>query len=233
MKSFGPRACALAFAGFALAVAAASVPRANGAGQILAPDKGTFRITINGQPAGKEDFEISLSGGDWLARGTTETQTPNGNEHISGTLQIHADGTPSRYEWSTQGQKKAGAVVTFNGAAALIELRSEGKQPYTQQFSFGSPQIVVLDNNLYSQYEVLAALYDRDKGGMQTFSVLVPQELTPGMVTVQSLGQQEWNGKKLEELRVNSEDLEIDLFLDGKKLVRLVAPASNAEIIRQ
>ena len=53
------------------------------------------------------------------------------------------------------------------------------------------------------------------------------------MVTVQSLGPQDWNGKKLEELRVDSEDLEIDLFLDGKKLMRLVAPSSNAEIVRQ
>ena len=174
-----------------------------------------------------------MSGGDWIARGAAETQTPNGNEHISGTLQIHADGTPARYEWSTQGQKKAGAVITFNGTAASIELRSDGKQPYTQQFAFGSPEIVVLDNNLYSQYEVLAGLYDRDKGGAQTFSVLVPQELTPGMVTVESLGQQDWNGKKLEELRVSSEDLEIDLFLDGKKLMRLVAPSSNAEVVRQ
>jgi hypothetical protein len=233
MKGARLRICApAAVAGFALVLTVASISRAKG-GPILAPDKGTFRITLNGQAAGKENFEISSNGGDFLARSNSEVQTPGGNEQVSGTLQIHADGTPARYEWSAQGQKKAGAVITFNGAAALIELRSDGKQPYTQQFSFASPQIVVLDNNLYSQYEVLAGLYDRDKGGAQTFSVLVPQELTPGMVTVESLGQQDWNGKKLEELRVNSEDLEIDLFLDGKKLMRLVAPSSNAEVIRQ
>jgi len=33
-------------------------------------------------------------------------------------------------------------------------------------------------------------------------------------------------------LRVRTEDNEIDLYLDGQKLMRLVAPAANAEIVR-
>ncbi len=92
---------------------------------------------------------------------------------------------------------------------------------------------MVLDNNLYHQYIVLARLYDYDKRGPQTFSVLVPQELTPGTVTVESMGTQDIEGKKLEQLRVKTEDLEVNLFLDGQRLVRIAAPASNAEIIRQ
>ena len=109
----------------------------------------------------------------------------------------------------------------------------EGRRPFTQQFTFGSAQIAVLDNNLYYQYAVLARLYDRDKKGAQTFSVLVPQELTPGSLTVESLGQQNaGGGKKLEELLVKTEDLEVDLYLDGDKLVRIVAPSNNAEIDR-
>jgi hypothetical protein len=91
----------------------------------------------------------------------------------------------------------------------------------------------VLDNNLYHQYALLARLYDWDKKGAQTFSVLVPQEMTPGTVTVDSMGEQELSGKKVQELRVRTEDNEIDLFLDGPKLMRVVAPAANAEIIRE
>jgi hypothetical protein len=63
--------------------------------------------------------------------------------------------------------------------------------------------------------------------------VLVPQEMTPGTVTVDSMGEQVVNGQKVQELRVRTEDNEIELFLDGLKLVRLVAPAANAEIIRE
>jgi hypothetical protein len=201
---------------------------------LFTPDKGNFKIMVSGQPAGKEEFELSPNGGDWIVKGNSEIQSIDGVTHVSGTLQLHADGTPASYEWSTQGAKKASSTVTFAGPVATIELRLEGRRPFTQQFTFNSPQIVVLDNNLYYQYAVLAGLYDREKKGVQTFSVLVPQALTPGSVTVESLGEQNSNsGKKLEELVVKTADLEVDLFLDGARLVRIVAPSSNAEIVRQ
>ena len=57
--------------------------------------------------------------------------------------------------------------------------------------------------------------------------------MTPGSVTVESLGQKDVSGKKLEELQVKTEDLELDLYLDGQRLVRIVAPSANAEIVRR
>jgi len=196
-------------------------------------EKGKFRILVNGQEVGKEEFEIGSNGGDWIARGTSDVQTSEGMTQVTGTLELHADGTPVRYEWSTQAAKKAGATVTFNGPVATIELHSEGARPFTQQFTFATPQIAVLDNNLYYQYAILARLYDKSKKGEQSFAVLVPQELTPGSVTVESIGTQDIDGKKLEELQVKTEDLEVDLYLDGDRLVRIVSPSTNAEIIRE
>jgi len=196
-------------------------------------EKGDFRILVGGQPAGKEDFEISPGNGGWIVRGNSEIQTADGTTHVSGTLELHADGTPARYQWSTDGAKKASAAIVFNGPTASIELHIGDARPFTQQFTFDSPKVVVLDNNLYHQYIVLAHLYNYDKGGPQAFSVLVPQELTPGTVTVESMGTQDIDGKKLDELNVKTEDLEINLLLDGPRLVRIVAPASNAEIVRQ
>jgi hypothetical protein len=196
-------------------------------------DKGKFRIMVNGQQVGKEEFEIGPSGSDWIAHGSAEIQSPQGNTHVTGTLTIHPDGTPSRYEWATQGAKKASAVIGFNGMSATVELQLQGARPFTQQFTFTSPLVVVLDNNLYHQYEILAHLYDWQKKGAQSFSVLVPQELTPGTLTVDSMGEQELSGKKVEELRVRTEDNELDLYLDGPKLMRVVAPAASAEIIRE
>jgi hypothetical protein len=207
---------------------------ASKAQSLFTPDKGSFKVLVNGQQMGKEEFEIGPSGGDWVAKGTSEIQTTDGMTRVSGTLQLHGDGTPVNYEWSTQGAKKASATIGFNGPTATIELRLEGRRPFTQAFTFESPQIVVLDNNLYYQYAVLARLYDRDKKGVQTFSVLVPQELTPGSVTVESLGDQPGaGGKKFEELVVKTEDLEVDLYIDSGHLVRIVAPSTNAEILRQ
>jgi len=201
---------------------------------LFSPDKGKFKILVNGQVAGKEEFEIAPSGDDWVAQGSTELPSAAGATHVHGSLVFHADGTPARYEWSMQGPKKASATVVFNGATADVELRLEGARPFTQQFTFGSSRVAVLDNNLYHQYAILARLYDWNQKGAQTFSVFVPQEMTPGTVTVESLGKQEaGSGAKLEELRVRTEDLEVDLFLDSTRLVRLVVPSSNAEIVRE
>jgi hypothetical protein len=224
----------VAIFGAAASVLAVAAKGAAKSLSLFTADKGSFKILVNGQQMGKEEFEVSPSGGDWVAKGTSEVQTTDGMTHVSGTLQLHADGTPVSYEWSTQGAKKASATIGFSGPTATIDLRLEGRRPFTQQFTFESPQIAVLDNNLYYQYGVLARLYDREKKGVQTFSVLVPQELTPGSVTVESLGEQNSNGgKKLEELVVKTEDLEVDLFLDGARLERIVAPSTNAEIVRQ
>jgi hypothetical protein len=199
----------------------------------LVADKGTFKILVSGQQIGKEEFTIAPNGSDWTAHGNTDIQSPKGNTHVTGSLVVHADGVPVRYEWSTQGTKKASATIAFTGVTANVELHLEGARPFTQQFTFAAPLVVVLDDNLYYQYTFLARLYDWDKKGEQSFAVLVPQEMTPGTVTVDSMGEQVVNGQKVQELRVRTEDNEIDLFLDGPKLVRLVAPAANAEIIRE
>lgn len=186
-----------------------------------------------GQQVGKEEFEIAPNGANWVARGTSEVKTGEGISRVTGTLEMHGDGTPVHYDWSTQGMKKAAAAISFNGATAMIELRVDGARPFTQQFTFHSQPIVVLDNNLYDQYGVLARLYDWNKKGAQTFSVLVPQEMTPGSVTVQSLGSKDVEGKKLDELQVKTEDLELDLYLENQRLMRIDAPNANAEIVRE
>lgn len=201
---------------------------------VLAAEKGKFKVLVNGKQAGKEEFEISPNGDEWVARGSAEVQSPDGTTvHISSTLRLRPDGSPARYEWSTQGAKKASAAVEFSAGTATIELHLENAKPFTQQFFFNSPRVVILDNNLFHQYAILARLYDWQKKGPQTFSVLVPQSMAPGTVTVEATGKQDVGGAKLELLRVRSEDLEINLYLDGLRLVRIVSPASGAEVIRE
>lgn len=209
--------------------------RDSAASSPFTPDKGKFRISTNGQVIGTEEFEIRPTGDHWLAQGNTELKPAQGAAtRVTSRLTLQPDGTPASYNWSTEGAKKASADITFQGNVATIILHVEGAKPFTQQFTFSSPQVVILDNNAYHQYEILARLYDRDKRGAQTFNVLVPQEVTPGNVTVESLGESSAGGAKLEELRVKTEDLEIDLYLDSnRRLMRLVAPASNAEVIRE
>jgi hypothetical protein len=205
------------------------------AATVLAPDKGKFRILLEGQVVGGEEFEISPSGETWIARGSTTAHVPGGGEvKATGQLKLAADGTPIRYEWNAQTQKKGSGAVDFTNGTAKSAIDLGGKSPFTQDFTFPSPRVVVLDNNLYYQYAVLAQLYDWKASGKQEFSVLIPQDMTPGSVSVESLGPQQVAGAKYEALRVTSPDLEILLYLDaGRRLMRVDVPSSKATIERE
>ena len=110
----------------------------------------------------------------------------------------------------------------------------QGARPFEQTLSFNTPLVAVLDNNLYHQYAVLARVYDWSKRGAQTFPVLIPQELTPGTITVESTGSASADGKSYEGLKVTTSDLEILLLLDNNhRLMRLEVPAAKVSVIRE
>jgi len=201
----------------------------------LLPDKGKLNILLDGKSIGREEFEIQSSGPGWVAKGSTTLQTPNGQSaKVTGNLTLQADGIPVSYDWTSQTDKANSAHVDFVNGVAKTTLQVQGAHSFTQENSFGSPLILVLDNNLYHQYEILAHLYDWSKHGAQSFSVLIPQQLTPGTITVNSAGSATADGKSFELLKVTTTDLEIDLYLDSNhKLHRLEVPASKVAVVRE
>lgn len=202
--------------------------------QSLAPDKGKFRDKVNGRQVGTEEFEIASDAGGWVARATAEIKGDNGpSTRITSLLRLRADGTPLHYEWTTDGPKKASSTVDFDNGTATIQLLLPGKHPFTQQLFFKTPRVAILDDNLYHQYAILSALYDWSRKGAQDISVLIPQEMTPGSVTMEALDPEESGGKSLIRLRVHSQDLELTLYFDGPRLVRISVPSANAEIVRE
>jgi hypothetical protein len=201
---------------------------------VFAPDKGKFTIQLNGTNVGHEQFEIAPSGGGWSVHSSTELKAPDSPEaHISGTLTMQSDGAPISYEWTSQTEKTNSARILFANGVAKITLQMQGAHPFEQDLTFGSPLIAVLDDNLYYQYAVLARIYDWSKGGTQNLPVLIPQELTPGSITVESAGSVSSGGKTYDGLRVTTTDLEVDLFLDSNhRLVRLEVPSAKVSVVR-
>jgi hypothetical protein len=208
-----------------------AVPAATG---VVSADRGKFRIFSDGQQVGTEEFSVSPSGADWISRGSAEIKVAGApTSQVSGELRLAADGRPLSYQWTSQGPKKNSGAIVFEGNTAKMELRAESGAPFTQEFQFDSPQVVILDNNLYHHYALLARRFDWNAKGVQTFSVLIPQDLTPGTVTVEWAGPRDLDGIKTELLRVRSSDLEIELYVTEGKLVRMIVPESKAEIRRE
>ncbi len=202
---------------------------------VFSPDKGKFRIVINGQQVGSEEFEISASGDAWTERSSMSAHAPGGGDiKATGQLKLAPDGAPIRYDWSAEAQKKATGTVEFVNGTAKCSADLGAASPLRKDFTFTSPLVAVLDNNLYYQFGVLARLYDWKAGGKQTFPVLIPQDMVPGSISVESLGPQEAGNRKYEALRVSSPDLEIMVYLDAShRLMRLEVPSSNVVIERE
>lgn len=129
-------------------------------------------------------------------------------------------------------------AVTPTSFSAIFSKNHSAKaqviRPFEQDFIFPSPRVAVLDNNLYSQYAVLAQLYDWNAKGQQTIPVIIPQDMTPGAISVESLGQKTVEGSTLETLRVNTADLDILAYYDSRhRLMRVEVPAATVVIVRR
>jgi hypothetical protein len=225
---------AVLLAGAVAGLAAQKKGSAASGASLFAQDKGKLTIKLDGQTVGHEDFEITPSGGGWLAKGDADIKASKGPaSKVSGSLTLEPDGAPISYEWTSQTEKTNSAHLLFTNGLAKMTLQMQGAQPFDQTFTFNTPLIAVLDNNLYHQYAILARLYDWSKRGPQTFPVLIPQELMPGNVTAESTGSASIDGKSYEGFRVNTTDLEIDLYLDSThRLMRLEAPTAKVSVIR-
>ncbi len=201
---------------------------------LFAQDTGKLTIKLDGQTVGHEEFEITPSGAGWLAKGNADIKPSNGQaSKVSGSLTLQPDGAPISYEWISQAEKTNSAHLLFANGLAKMTLQMQGAHPFDQTFTFDTPIIAVLDNNLYHQYAVLARLYDWSKRGPQTFPVLIPQELMPGTITAESTGSATLDGKSYESFRVTTTDLEIDLYLDSThRLMRLEVPSAKVSVLR-
>jgi hypothetical protein len=222
----------VAFAGALFAHAAQKKPTA---GSVLVADKGKLKILLDGKSIGREEFEIAPSGAGWVAKGTTHLSLEGSPEStVTGTLTLQPDGVPISYDWISQSDKTNSAKVVFANGVAKMTLQLQGARPFEQALTFNSPHIVILDNNLYYQFAVLGRVYDWSRRGSQSFSVLIPQELTPGTITVDSAGTVTAEGKSYEGLKVTTSDLEVILYLDtNHRLMRLEVPSSKAAVIRE
>ena len=202
---------------------------------MFSADKGKFRITANGQQVGTETFEISMSGDAWIVRSSMSAHAPGGPDvKATGQIKLSANGAPIRYDWSAEALKKATGSVDFANGTAKCTADLGAPSPMRKDFTFASPVVAVLDNNLYYQFGVLARVYDWSAGGKQTFPVLIPQDMVPGSISVESLGPQQAGSGKYETLRVSSPDLEIMLYVDANhRMMRLEAPSSNVVIERE
>ena len=204
-------------------------------------ESGTFRIYFGGAEIGQEKFQITESGSSVKASAETRLTIEREKEKVSflirPVLEFSRFFEPVSYEIGQEsGPNKTKARITFKGAKSDAVYES-GKETDARQIDL-QKDVLVLDDNVFHQYIILARRYDFAKGGVQEFSAFVPQQFIAGGVSISDKGieavQVLNQNLKLQHLLVDTGELQISLWLDDRhNLRKLAVPKSGVEVVRE
>ena len=204
-------------------------------------ESGTFRIYFSGTEIGQEKFQITESGGSVKASAETRLTIEREKEKVSfllrPVLEFNRFFEPVSYEIGQEsGPNKTKARVTFKGAMSDAVYES-GNERDARQIDLRK-DVLVLDDNVFHQYIILAKRYDFAKGGVQEFSAFVPQQFIAGGVSISDKGMETVpvlnQNLKLQHLLVDTGELQISLWLDDRhNLRKLAVPKSGVEVVRE
>lgn len=202
----------------------------------------SYVILINGEPAGSEVVRES-AGADGTLTSVSEHEIviTDGIEAnrmaYTARMVFSAAREPVSYRFQyTSGASGDSFEVSVAGGQITRVLTRSGQ---TSEVSIPAPpDMVIFDFNVYHQADAIAARYDAKKGGRQTFANFIPvvgADL-PLEVTATGTGRMKTPAGDM-EVRTFRLDLAGiwtgNLTVDGgNRLVRLVIPARNLEVVR-
>jgi hypothetical protein len=204
-------------------------------------DRGVFRISSNGQVVGKESFQIVAEGNNFKASGETQLSIERLKEKVTFNIKASVQFTKNFEFISYQVNQEAGgnqvrARVKFKPVLSEV-VYDTGKESDPRSIEL-KRDVMVLDDNVYHHYILLARRYDFLKGGQQEFAAFVPQQFMSGAVTIADKGTEQTEvgpvKMSLQHLLVDTGDLQINLWLDSNHLLKKISvPQSNVEVIRE
>jgi len=139
----------------------------------------TYRIFLKGEPAGYETVEEKTDkDGNVLSTSEHEIFVTDGMEtkrmaFVTSMLLAKGTFAPIRYSYRyTSGQSKDSFEVTAKGGKFYSVITRGGHSVETTNSI--TPDMILLDFNVYHQYDYLARRYDFKKGGRQAFRNYIP-----------------------------------------------------------
>lgn len=235
MSSFFLRSLLLSAAALALSLSG-SVP--SFAQKTSVTDNGVFLILSGQKRIGSEKFKITQSSSGFEVAGEIEVEMP-GSPKISETciLKLDQNLRPASYERQQKFPKKGSISVQFGPAESKLVSKTDAG---TEERVFFLPgdHLGVLDTNFFHHYALLLRQYDAEHGGAEHFNVFVPQEATPGTISLELQGKENQQvGKTTRELnhfQAVTDEVKIDIWATPQaEIYRMSIPQANLEIVRQ
>ena len=210
-------------------------------------DSGTFGVFVGGKRIATEKFDIQQRGNVSITTAELRADDAGNKSTQSSELQLTSGGELVKYTWkeSTEGAK---AVVEPSNEFLVEHISAGDGKPHDTPFLLPH-STMILDDYSFAQRQVLAWRYLASvcsagaqgqldcKGERTQFGVLIPQQQSAASVYLTLKGKEKISirGTERELNRINLESDAGDWsmwFDDNNKLVRILVPDSNTEIIR-
>lgn len=204
-------------------------------------DHGTFEIFAAGKSMGTETFEIRVRADQIAAQGDVHLQVEQNGKRLeirtSSNLSLDPDFDPLSYTWSQKGAQSSQLSIDFRTQPTHARYKTVSGQDDRRDFKLDK-DVIVLDDNVIHHYQLAVARYDQAKGGTQAFRAFIPQEATPGVITLNSLGSEpitvDGGKRTLRHFLLTAQLAQINLWVDDQGHLQLVsAPDAQYQAMRK
>jgi hypothetical protein len=200
--------------------------------QVVTVDEGSFTITRNGQPAGREDFRIRSTPAAGAAEYVASATVSLGDRRLSPDLRADARGAPIAYRLETRAggdteERLTGQVGRGRFSAQLKTARGESTREYVV-----SDGALVLDDDVYHQYYFIAI-----SGRTGAVPVVVPRRNVQVTMRVQRQGTEavDVGGREIDatHLVISEPGGDRHVWVDGRgRVLKVTVPARGIIVQR-
>jgi pimeloyl-ACP methyl ester carboxylesterase len=197
----------------------------------------TFRVFVRGVETGIEEVTVLEAADGFTLRGSGKLRAP---------INLSMDYWEARYDraWKpieltinlTESAKKWTVHTTFNGTTASSDIAQEGQNQ--RRTSTVAADTVVLPNLIFGAYEALAARLATEKVGAQLEVFIAPQDALSATIhsvtdeTIKTPARMIAARRWTLRLGGGSAKLEMDVWTEGSRLLRLDIPTQMLTVLR-
>jgi len=215
-------------------------------------DSGSFGVFVGGKRVATEKFQIEKREDGNVSN--SELTVDDGNQKFSQTsrLELASNGDLQHYSWKEQSPGKGETAVEPKDTskdAYLVETITPNPPDKVTEVPFFTPRsTAILDDNFFTHRELLIWRYmgagcrlglgqTACRPPKMTFGAIVPRQGAFITVNLEYLGREKvtvgGTERELNRFNLTGEGIAWALWLDDQqKLVRILIPADNTEVVR-
>jgi hypothetical protein len=209
-------------------------------------DNGSFAVIVGGKRVATESFTMQQSPSGNRVSSTLQFDNGTTKAQQQSELEIGTDGSLLKYTWQELKPGKAKIVAEPQDKTFLVVHQKMNESDSVKDLThpISSAMTSIVDDNFYAHVQVLIWRYMAAScsGGQCRFAeqklpVFVPHQDMAQVFSISYAGDEavliKKSMMKANKFTVKTEAGDMTVWMDGVKMVKLVMPGSDVEVVRE